>query len=142
MERIARHYLTAWNKRRLLLIGYSFGADVLPAIYNRLDGVDQAAVDSLLLLSLAISSEVRPIMTSPSLPSSKALRSNARCPSWMGSNVPPTATLAIQAPQMREPYKYLAATELLIFTPFQNLGHNSVRAAQFAWFMGLDPDYL
>jgi type IV secretory pathway VirJ component len=30
MERIARLYLTAWNKRRLLLIGYSFGADVLP----------------------------------------------------------------------------------------------------------------
>jgi type IV secretory pathway VirJ component len=30
LERIIRHYLAAWNKERVILIGYSFGADVLP----------------------------------------------------------------------------------------------------------------
>jgi len=36
VERIARHYLSVWNKRRLLLIGYSFGADVLPFVVEKL----------------------------------------------------------------------------------------------------------
>jgi type IV secretory pathway VirJ component len=30
LERSLRHYLASWKKRRVLLIGYSFGADVLP----------------------------------------------------------------------------------------------------------------
>ncbi len=36
LERILRHYLAAWNKEEVLLIGYSFGADVLPFFTNRL----------------------------------------------------------------------------------------------------------
>ncbi len=36
LERIVRHYLAAWNKQDVLLIGYSFGADVLPFFANRL----------------------------------------------------------------------------------------------------------
>jgi len=36
VERIARHYLAAWGKQRLLLIGYSFGADVVPFAVERL----------------------------------------------------------------------------------------------------------
>jgi type IV secretory pathway VirJ component len=36
LERIARHYLAAWGRTRLLLIGYSFGADVLPFLTARL----------------------------------------------------------------------------------------------------------
>lgn len=31
-----RYYLNAWSKRRLLLVGYSFGADWLPFLVNRL----------------------------------------------------------------------------------------------------------
>jgi len=53
LARIMRRYRERWSARRFVLIGYSFGADVLPATYNRLDSTDQAAVDSLLLLSLA-----------------------------------------------------------------------------------------
>lgn len=53
LARIMRSYRERWGARRFVLIGYSFGADVLPAIYNRLDAAAQAAVDSLLLLSLA-----------------------------------------------------------------------------------------
>ncbi|HEY0511434.1 MAG TPA: AcvB/VirJ family lysyl-phosphatidylglycerol hydrolase [Thermoanaerobaculia bacterium] len=36
LERILRHYLAAWNKSDVLLIGYSFGADVLPFFADRL----------------------------------------------------------------------------------------------------------
>lgn len=34
---IARHYFKAWNKSRLVLIGFSQGADVLPFAISRLD---------------------------------------------------------------------------------------------------------
>jgi type IV secretory pathway VirJ component len=33
---IARYYARVWSKSRLILAGYSFGADILPFIYNRL----------------------------------------------------------------------------------------------------------
>jgi type IV secretory pathway VirJ component len=36
LDRIARHYLAAWGRERLLLIGYSRGADVLPFMASRL----------------------------------------------------------------------------------------------------------
>lgn len=37
IARIGRHYLAAWHKRQIILIGYSQGADVLPFAVNRLD---------------------------------------------------------------------------------------------------------
>jgi type IV secretory pathway VirJ component len=36
LERVLRHYLALWQKERILLIGYSFGADVLPFMASRL----------------------------------------------------------------------------------------------------------
>jgi type IV secretory pathway VirJ component len=36
LERILRHYLEAWKKQSILLIGYSLGADVLPFMASRL----------------------------------------------------------------------------------------------------------
>lgn len=36
LERVIRHYVRTWNKARVLLIGYSQGADVLPFMVNRL----------------------------------------------------------------------------------------------------------
>jgi type IV secretory pathway VirJ component len=36
LERILRHYLTRWQRERVLLIGYSRGADVLPFMASRL----------------------------------------------------------------------------------------------------------
>ncbi len=36
LERILKHYLPAWNKKRVILIGYSIGADVLPFMINGL----------------------------------------------------------------------------------------------------------
>jgi type IV secretory pathway VirJ component len=36
LERTIKHYLTAWSKKGLILLGYSRGADVLPFMANRL----------------------------------------------------------------------------------------------------------
>ncbi len=36
LERIARHYLATWRKQRVLLVGYSFGADVMASVAYRL----------------------------------------------------------------------------------------------------------
>jgi type IV secretory pathway VirJ component len=36
LERILKHYSAAWNKKKVILIGYSLGADVLPFMANRL----------------------------------------------------------------------------------------------------------
>ncbi|WP_313087102.1 AcvB/VirJ family lysyl-phosphatidylglycerol hydrolase [Pseudomonas sp.] len=53
LSRLMQHYRDAWHINRFVLAGYSFGADVLPAIYNRLPRSDQAQVDALLLLAFA-----------------------------------------------------------------------------------------
>jgi type IV secretory pathway VirJ component len=36
LARIIEHYTTAWQKTRVMVIGYSFGADVAPFLVNRL----------------------------------------------------------------------------------------------------------
>lgn len=52
VARIVRHYLASWNKKRVLLVGYSFGADVLPFIVNRLPADLQAQIQTVSLLGL------------------------------------------------------------------------------------------
>jgi len=50
LARILRHYLAAWQKTRVVLIGYSLGADVLPFLVNRLPEDLQAAVRTVVLM--------------------------------------------------------------------------------------------
>ncbi len=52
VARVMRHYLAAWHAQRLLLIGYSFGADVLPFVMNRLPPELRARVASVSLLGI------------------------------------------------------------------------------------------
>lgn len=52
LGRIARHYLAAWRKDRLLLVGYSQGADVLPFAINRLDPALRDRIAGAALLGL------------------------------------------------------------------------------------------
>jgi type IV secretory pathway VirJ component len=52
VARVLRHYLAAWNKQHVLLIGYSFGADVLPFVVNRLPAELRAHVASVSLLGI------------------------------------------------------------------------------------------
>ena len=52
VARIMRHYLAAWNKQRVLLVGYSFGADVVPFVVNRLPPDLRARVATVSLLGV------------------------------------------------------------------------------------------
>jgi len=50
LERILRHYLALWKKERVLLVGYSRGADVLPFMASRLPSDLADRVDLIALL--------------------------------------------------------------------------------------------
>ncbi|AGZ36627.1 virulence factor family protein [Pseudomonas sp. SWI6] len=53
LSELMQHYRQKWGTKRFVLTGYSFGADVLPAIYNRLPVEDQQRVDAVVLLAFA-----------------------------------------------------------------------------------------
>lgn len=53
LARIIEHYCATWRKERVLLVGYSFGADVLPFLVNRLSAPALARVGSVSLLGLS-----------------------------------------------------------------------------------------
>lgn len=59
LARILRHYLSIWNKKRAVLIGYSLGADVLPFMMNRLPENLQAAVRTIVLMGPSASVEFK-----------------------------------------------------------------------------------
>lgn len=53
LSRLMQQYRDKWQVKRFMLAGHSFGADVLPAIYNRLPASDQQQIDAMLLLAFA-----------------------------------------------------------------------------------------
>ncbi|SSC67681.1 virulence factor family protein [Ciceribacter selenitireducens] len=53
LERIIKAYEKRWNVRHVLLIGYSFGADVLPAAYRSLPDRIKSRVVQITLLALS-----------------------------------------------------------------------------------------
>ena len=50
LQRIIEHYTTTWRRSRVLIVGYSFGADVAPFLVNRLPESVKARVTALALL--------------------------------------------------------------------------------------------
>lgn len=52
LERIIRFYRIAWHKRKVILIGYSRGADVMPFMASRLPADLRADVELVALLGL------------------------------------------------------------------------------------------
>jgi type IV secretory pathway VirJ component len=52
LARIIRHYQKRWNARQVLLVGYSFGAGILPFAMNRLPDDVRGAVQQVSLLGL------------------------------------------------------------------------------------------
>ena len=52
VARVLEHYLSAWDKKRVLLVGYSFGADVLPFVVNRLPAQLRSRIASVSLLGI------------------------------------------------------------------------------------------
>jgi type IV secretory pathway VirJ component len=53
LARIIRHYSRRWGATRVVLVGYSFGADVLPAAYDQLPAKEKAEVAEISLLGLS-----------------------------------------------------------------------------------------
>lgn len=46
------YYRNNWGVKRFVLAGFSFGADILPVLYNRLSVADQDSVEMLVFLAL------------------------------------------------------------------------------------------
>lgn len=57
LERILRRYLADWKKNRVVLIGYSLGADVLAFMMNRLPEDLQAAVGTIVFIGPSANAE-------------------------------------------------------------------------------------
>lgn len=53
LARIIDTFRKQWNVRHVLLVGYSFGADILPATYNRLSPEDRQRIPQISLLALS-----------------------------------------------------------------------------------------
>jgi len=53
LARILRHYAMTWQADRVLLVGYSFGADVLPFLVNRLPSDVAPLVDRVAMLGVS-----------------------------------------------------------------------------------------
>jgi type IV secretory pathway VirJ component len=53
LARIIHHYMAQWSVNRVILVGYSFGADVLPFLVNRLPNSLLPHVQSAVLLGLS-----------------------------------------------------------------------------------------
>jgi type IV secretory pathway VirJ component len=51
LERILRYYLAEWGKKKILLVGFSQGADVLPFAVNRLPSELKSRIKLVALLS-------------------------------------------------------------------------------------------
>jgi type IV secretory pathway VirJ component len=50
LDRVIRHYADAWKKTRMLVVGYSFAADVLPFLVARLPAATRSLVERVTLL--------------------------------------------------------------------------------------------
>ena len=53
LDAVVRHYARAWGRDRVVLVGFSMGADVLPFLVNRLPPETRARVGGVALLGLA-----------------------------------------------------------------------------------------
>lgn len=59
LRRIIKHYRAAWPVERVALVGYSFGGDALPLVYNRLPDRTKRIVAVVSLLSIAPVTDMR-----------------------------------------------------------------------------------
>jgi len=55
LERILEHYQASWHSERVILIGYSFGAEVLPFLVNRLTPAWREKISQVALLGPGLS---------------------------------------------------------------------------------------
>jgi type IV secretory pathway VirJ component len=53
LDAVIRHYAAEWKRDRVVLVGYSMGADVLPFLVNRLPPETRARIGGVALVALA-----------------------------------------------------------------------------------------
>jgi type IV secretory pathway VirJ component len=51
LDALMTRYRAAWGKKRIWLVGFSFGADVLPSIVDKLSAQNRARITQMVLLS-------------------------------------------------------------------------------------------
>ncbi|HKQ12545.1 MAG TPA: AcvB/VirJ family lysyl-phosphatidylglycerol hydrolase [Steroidobacteraceae bacterium] len=54
VDRIVHHYLDAWDRKDVMLIGYSQGADILPFVVNRLPEATRKNIRLVAMLGLGV----------------------------------------------------------------------------------------
>lgn len=59
LDALIRGYAEAWKAERVILIGYSFGADIMPMTYNRLSATAKAKVSLMVLLAPGFTAPLR-----------------------------------------------------------------------------------
>jgi len=57
IEQLSRYYLKEWNKSSLIIVGYSFGADVAIFLPNRISAEVQKKIKKIVLLSPSASTD-------------------------------------------------------------------------------------
>jgi len=86
LSRVLRHYAAAWGKRHALVVGYSFGADVLPFLVNRL------------------APEVRPLVAGAALLGpSRTADFEFHVSSWLGGSGDPRYETVPEAARLKVP---------------------------------------
>ncbi|NUF49627.1 virulence factor family protein [Gilliamella sp. ESL0250] len=50
---LMQQYREKWGTTRFVLAGYSFGGDILPALYNRLSSADQNSVQAIVMIAFS-----------------------------------------------------------------------------------------
>lgn len=73
LKRIIKHYRAAWPVDRVALVGYSFGGDALPLVYNRLSKRIKSIVSVVSLLSIAPATDMRVELSDDDYPNEIAL---------------------------------------------------------------------
>ncbi|HEX6041322.1 AcvB/VirJ family lysyl-phosphatidylglycerol hydrolase [Longimicrobium sp.] len=53
LDAVIRHYAAEWGRDRVVLVGYSMGADVMPFLVNRLPADTRARIGGVALVALA-----------------------------------------------------------------------------------------
>jgi type IV secretory pathway VirJ component len=76
LNRILQHYSALWNRNKVMVIGYSFGADVLPFALNRISRESQEKIKAVAFLGLSSTADFQFHLTD-----------------WFGSSKRPTAQM-------------------------------------------------
>lgn len=93
LARTIRHYQTMWHRNKVVLVGFSLGADVLPFMVSRLPPSERAAIADVALLSLGHRVDFEFHVTD-----------------WLGSGHPDSRDIAPELGQLREPVLCLYGT--------------------------------